>query len=363
MANLAQPRNGTQLKIAARGFPCFYGKKRLARIITGDIWAFLRHISSKKLKKQEATQALSYIDQAFDFYTVAANPRQATRPLLYYYAFLNLAKVLLLHKEINLPPAIKHGIVDPKANARERLHFKTQIVRINNPAHDHSELFPELIRCLAISNTSTTQSEEKPIDLLRQVPAIHRTYCQVTLKEPIFCPIEILTILHDKEHVWVNLRLSKHDRDVQRTIKSITAAPKFKNVFRQVKPLGTKRGDEYLYESDHVKYYRRGIDSAIGKLADKVRSCGIWTILTRNGYSYYLNGGQEQCLPQLCSAYAIMYYLGSLVRYKPYDFSKIIKGYSWVISEFIDTQPAQFLHILASYLAETEVVLPHAKGL
>ncbi len=54
-----------------------------------------------------------------------------------------------------------------------------------------------------------------------------------------------------------------------------------------------------------------------------------------------------------------MFYLGSITRYKPYDFDKIItQRYSWLIGEFLSTQPMQFLYALASHLDGVEVVRP-----
>jgi hypothetical protein len=56
-----------------------------------------------------------------------------------------------------------------------------------------------------------------------------------------------------------------------------------------------------------------------------------------------------------------MFYLGSLTRYKPYDFDKIVTHeYAWLVGEFLNTQPIQFLYGLASTLDGIEVVQPYA---
>ena len=63
----------------------------------------------------------------------------------------------------------------------------------------------------------------------------------------------------------------------------------------------------------------------------------------------------------MAAIHAAMFYLGSVTRYKPEDFDKILSGgYSWIVEEFIATAPVQFLYILASQLAETVVVRPYA---
>jgi hypothetical protein len=352
------PKDGDRLKVPARGFPCFYGNRRLRRIITGDIWSFLHHISQKTLNKPDSVKASSYIDQAFDFYTAAGTPRQSSRPLLYYYAFLNLAKVLLLHKGINLPPVLKHGIFDPKANARQRLRLAGQIVGSSPLSSQHSEVFPEIVNCLSAGTAAAPMKKMKIIDLLSQIPAIHRTFCAVTSSEPSFCPIK-LEIVRDKSCIWARMFLNKNDRDTKTVIKSIGKNTKFSQLFHRI--TSTEK-HVIAYESTTKPFSTRNIDMVIGKLAQEVYKIGIWTIFTEAGYSLYMHKcSNKPYLPQLASAYAVMFYLGSITRYKPYDFDKIFKGYSWLINEFLDTQPVQVLHIIASYLAETEVVSPHAK--
>jgi hypothetical protein len=56
-----------------------------------------------------------------------------------------------------------------------------------------------------------------------------------------------------------------------------------------------------------------------------------------------------------------MFYLGSLTRYKPADFDKIVTHrYSWMVAEFLETQPVQFIYGIASFLGGVEVVRPFA---
>ncbi len=105
-----------------------------------------------------------------------------------------------------------------------------------------------------------------------------------------------------------------------------------------------------------------GIDTALGWLAWNVRRIGVWALLTRDGDRYYFGAfNKRERLPQLCSMYAAMFYLGSITRYKPYDFDRIVSGrHAWLVNEFLATQPEQFLYVLASTLAGVEVVRPLA---
>ena len=54
-----------------------------------------------------------------------------------------------------------------------------------------------------------------------------------------------------------------------------------------------------------------------------------------------------------------MFYLGSITRYRPYDFDRYLAGRSGhLLSEFLATQPNQFIYLLASELAGNQVVVP-----
>src|SRR5881409_2856336 len=106
---LPPARDGKVLEHGISGFPLYFSKKGRPTVITNDIWAYLEYASLKQLPKEAAQQAIAYVDQAFEFYEAASNPRFSSRPMLYYYSFLNLAKVLLLHRRMKFPPLLDHG--------------------------------------------------------------------------------------------------------------------------------------------------------------------------------------------------------------------------------------------------------------
>ena len=87
---------------------------------------------------------------------------------------------------------------------------------------------------------------------------------------------------------------------------------------------------------------------------------GTASILTRGGYRHYLSSIEPRLqLPDLAVAYAIAFYFGSVVRYKPDAFKKIVAGgYSWLVQEFFASAPNQFLYGLASFLAGVDVIRP-----
>jgi hypothetical protein len=55
-----------------------------------------------------------------------------------------------------------------------------------------------------------------------------------------------------------------------------------------------------------------------------------------------------------------MYYFGSITRYRPADYTKIYEKHTWLISDFLENEPTQFLYGIASTIAGVDVVVPMA---
>jgi hypothetical protein len=64
-------------------------------------------------------------------------------------------------------------------------------------------------------------------------------------------------------------------------------------------------------------------------------------------------------LPQILSTYTVMYYLGSIVRYRPQHFDSITGGkYGPRVEEFINGISAQFIYLMASEFVLRQVTRP-----
>ncbi|MCA1572910.1 MAG: YaaC family protein [Chloroflexi bacterium] len=180
-----KPWKGKPVTNAPPGFP-LYAASRAPRVLTSDPWAYMKHVATDRLPKAREVEALAFVDQALEFFQAADNPQIGSRPLLYYYSFLNLAKLALLIRGFDLPPAPKHGISDPRANIRTRLRLSGQTIRWEKGAHDHSQIFPEFV--VMLGGSVKRAGGHKVIHLLAQIPGIHRTYCQARRKARTSCP-------------------------------------------------------------------------------------------------------------------------------------------------------------------------------
>lgn len=310
---------------------------------------------ARQLPAVKEPVALAYVAQARDFYEAAQNPRLGSKPLLYYYAFLNLAKAALVTRGVALPPTARHGITDPRANVRTRLRLEGQTIAMVACAHDHSQIFPEFVKLLGGNGTS--QRSINIVDLLRQVPVIHRTFTQVSDSTASLLPMKSIKVMGKGTSVWVRIALDKSDRDVKQVLPAVRSRRAFRSAFHQV---ASASSAELWFETQAETGHARAVDPAISRLATKVRSIGASSILTRYGYRHYLSSVAPALqLPDLAAAFAVAFYFGSVVRYKPDAFAKIVAGgYAWVVQEFFASAPSQFIYGLASFLAGVDVIRP-----
>jgi len=151
--------------------------------------------------------------------------------------------------------------------------------------------------------------------------------------------------------------LDRNSLDVRSAIGLLEQSPAIRAVFDRVDS-GNKH--EFCFETPAYSLSNR--NRAMADLSNALVRAGIWSVLTSTGYRHYLGPvPQRYRLPQLASVYATMFYLGSVTRYRPYDYETILGGrYAWLVEEFLATQPTQFLYLLASQLTGVEVVQPLA---
>lgn len=350
------PRPGAPVNNPPIGFPAFFDKRQ-PRVLTADPWAFLQDLVAARLDRRQRETGYSYINQAWGFFEAATNPHVDSRPLLYYYSFLNLVKAALLIRRVPLAMKPVHGIFDPRSNQRRRLRLSGQTVRILGLGTDRSRLFAEFVRTLG---GKATQREVPVMELLAQIPSIHRTFMRVTRRRPLFTPIKAVKVLHAGGQLWTRVILQRDDGDVRTTLPALKGRRGFRRRFQQTAT--PKHANEIWLETAVVPGRKRGIDRAIQKLAKPFQDTGVSTVLTRDGHRmYFCNIAPRHQLPRLAATYAAFFYLGSITRYNPEAFERITSGgFSWVVHELIATEPVQFVYTLASELAGVEVVRPYA---
>lgn len=357
MAKPQTHRPGKPLRRDVGGFPLFFdGRER--RVITANPWAFADKYIKLYAKEKYKRRACAFVEQARDFFETAHNQVYASRPLLYYYSFLNLSKAILLVRGNSFPAKIKHGIDDPKVNSKKRMRIEGQVVHVPGRAKDKSEFFPEFLTALGAPHLCN--SDLKIFDLLRSIPSIHRTYSQVTGETEKLLRIEILDLIHTKDgQNWIKIYFKRGNQSEDAIRNAIEKRRAFSALFTRC---SSDKEDHHCYESLVKMGSKRGIDTALKELAKAMQGCGVSGLLVNNGYRYYItNSGPQNFVPNLVATYAIAFYLGSITRYKPQDFDVIVSGsYRWLVEEFLALEPTQFIYQSLSWMTGCEVVQPQA---
>ena len=97
-------------------------------------------------------------------------------------------------------------------------------------------------------------------------------------------------------------------------------------------------------------------------LSNKIRGRGVWYLVGNNGYTLYLSTSNNlrYRYSQESIIYIVMFFLGSITRYNPYLFDTLFSDKEqWLISEFLMTQPKQFLYLLTSHVLGQPVFKAH----
>lgn len=334
--------------------------------MTSDPWSYFLY-RVRELKNQvHRTKGRTLVAHAQEYYLAAQNPRLSSRPVLYYYAFYNLAKAFLLlrgHAEV-VDRIARHGLIDPTSAKLGKMPFRNRQVAVRNPTNaTDANLLPLFVEDL----TGQRLQDRTPfglLDLLGMLPGIHRTYSRVAKSAPMFCPIERIDLLREKGDYFVRLILDESERDVAHTKSRLVSDPIFSGSFKRVAAdvMLTSPDQKELWFETRRKFHGwgAGVVPALKRLRNECLKNAIVPLLTNLGYRYYValhNGNRD--LAGLPAMYMIMFYLGSITRYQPYHFDAMFRGgYRWLVNEFLETQPPQFVYMAASILAETEAVRP-----
>jgi YaaC-like Protein len=326
----------------------------------------MRGAINARVPVAQQPEALAFLEQAADFYS-AASTRLAANPLLLYYSFLNLGKALLrvLGFTGSLDRAM-HGLTERTTSGGIELTDSEVVVKDQGQIVN---VFAQLVDQLGFARP-LDGTAYPVVDLLPQVVVGHRLWREAhVVNKERFVALSEIEIVHDKaaKDLWLRLYLDRGDlARYEITRRRLLDEGDLNGAFREVKIRGTGRLDPLicLEQTGNVSYTGRPTDVVLD-LVDFVRS-RLWRIVSSvpgSGYRrYYLHltpPGDSSRVPQLASLWALFYYFGSVVRYRPHLFDSITSdAYGAFVTEFISAQAEQFLYLLASEVCEREVAKP-----
>ena len=331
------------------GFPLFSRPSSLVslgkneKLVISDIWAFWDYVIKKASKDRKEEDFLkSLLEQAKHFYITAEVSPVKSQPLLYYYSFLNLSKIIINLSGRHGPRKMyMHGMTENHNHkfAHSTITKQKQKINLVQVAHELVSVFDP--------NISTGDIVINVRDLLNHCVGVHRAYSEIYNQPEVFYRLK-------SQKLYKNGRELVYKAELQCSVVDL--------------PSLTARGyaitqeDERIYYTEKVvmpKYSPTRKDYAA--LSSAIQQKGIWYFISSNGYTMYLSNSAIGRYSQESIIYMSMFYLGSITRYHPYMFDEIFSDKEqWLMSEFLNTQPKQFLYLATARILGQSVLKAYA---
>ena len=327
------------------------------RLYVKDPWATLfEAVYRSKVPKTKVTEALSYLDQAEDYFNAGTQigGRIGVKPVLLYYSVLNLAKCLiaLRHPQVDLSHAY-HGLSAVRTGSRailgDEIKVKTSAASVN--------IFAEVMSVL--DGKSPTFGSLEVRHLLPQILSAHRLWTYACNKKEEFISVDIMASHNAQTRkAWLTLKLDRGELSyLGRSVTGLVASTGLGGAWDNVE--SGESGIVAVQQRATKTYNHRPLDCVQDLFGTLHRS--LWSAVTSvyPHRKYYLNLNSElgkRRLPQWASVYVLFYYLSDLTRYRPVHFDRFLEGkYGPQVESILDECPRQLLYLMASELLEREV--------
>jgi hypothetical protein len=333
------------------GFPNFTSESNSIhlcdsnKLIISDIWSFWDYV----IKKNGFEKAFmsSLLEQAKFFYEAAEKSPIKSQPLLYYYSFLNFAKIIInLRMQYGkIGCSYMHGLSQSGSNKFSNANIEVKRI-LPAPGADKKNVAAELERVLN-GNNITTSLTLNVKQLLNHCVGIHRTYSEIYSQKEIFCKIQHEELIkYGKELTFeADVKCSDDEYNKLRAIGY--------NLVRNSNTI--KLVETYTMPSNSVT--RKGYY----ELSQIIRNKGLWYYISVNGYVNYLSTSNAARYSPEFIIYNTMFYLGSITRYYPYLFDEIFSAKEqWLMGEFLTTQPKQFIYLTTAKILSQDVLKAYA---
>lgn len=336
-------------------------------VLTSDPWHFLKAWLRKSISeirksndhRAKLQKALYFAQLAENFQKAANLTELPTKGTLAYYSVLNLVKTFLLVKDYDLETSIEyHGLSLPSDKSKE--------LKISpSPSGVGINIFHEFAKQMGspVQSGGTIHLDE----MISEIVEVHEmcfNLGKLNTGKRKFLPVEIkiLTNSGSFNKLLYEIGFEKKNSMLMRTDKFNRGELASKLILDQV---DSTRPNWVIYKSKMKLRYTHKSDrswkSNYQIICDEIENLKVVTILTRRGYRYYLN--LQPCrYKSSVYFFALMYYIGSVARYRPTLNEEILEGdYSAILNEIMTTSTKQFLYFMVSKITQKVCAVPMAK--
>lgn len=298
------------------------------RLFATDPWPIIRQaVERRDVARTIRDAARAFVLQGEAYFIGARDAALAqAKPVLLYYSFLNVAKALILIRgvESDLNRA-SHGLA-------ERLHpGGAELVGayLDAPAATAAKKPVFDLFWKALDGTGVgSRLQLELTHLLPQVVPGHRLWAAGANKRERFVEIEAIPLIEDKGRklLWSRVQLSKGS--LSRFGIAHSTALRDSGLDPDWKQVQAPSSEVWFEQVTATRYTHIASDrvmTVVERIAPRLWMAVLDNPPYRKNYLYLCPSSETQDrIPQLCSIYAIAFYLGSITRYRPHDLQAIL---------------------------------------
>ena len=326
------------------GFPIFTKNESTSYIVrneklrVSDIWSFWDYIIRMHGKHQDELKfLLSLLEQARYFYDTAEQAPVKSQPLLFYYSFLNLAKIVInIANYTGIASEYNHGI---ETSVTHQTNLSNAEIKIKSLAGGSKiSVCNQFFRSMEnpLNFVANTPYQLMIKDCLQSCIGIHRTFSETFNEDETYYRIVNSELIKTGKELCFECEIHPCDNSIMELLNNhgysiYISEGKYK--WRETIMMKT-------YSVTRKDYY---------DLSQKIKNKGIWYYTDGNEYRMYISSNRSLALSPESLIYSTMFFFGSITRYHPYLFDSLLsKKELWLVDEFLRTQPKQFLYLVTS---------------
>ncbi|WP_158886660.1 YaaC family protein [Rhodanobacter sp. L36] len=308
-------------------------------VLVTDTWDYV----DLWLRRSHQSEARFYWQQSRSFYAATKELPRTAAPLTAYYCFLNAVKAMLIAKGVAFND--QHGVSG--YTIKDRTSLSNEKVRFKGGG-----ILPALATCLGEPAIAVDYSLG---DLLYNLPYIHRAY-DLTFESSIelFIPVTNPKVVRRDKEAWFTAELSGKYA-TEKTILKL--------------PAGYERspsddGRFLIRRKKRFKWEPQKRTASIARYCTYHQSlrAQIHYICGPQRLWYIKRGGNIPAIiarSPMTIAFAAMHRLSEMSRYNPDRLARHFEcQHNWLLSEFIETAPMQFIDEISSEMTGREFMQP-----
>jgi|GEM_PF-588624 len=316
----------------------------------------------KRKNAKRLEKAIYFCDLAESFNESAENSKLPVRSTLYYYSFLSLVKAYLMVNGYDLESKNQHHGLSMSSEWKKKI----KIAGFGDSSSSIT-IFNEFSKLIGDDIKENSGYKITLDELLQEIPEVHEIGHALDLYKPQrkFLPVDISIMTNRGTYTKLFYEISY--QTYQKELLPVNKLNKnhFKDKIYKRSNFDDDHPDRTYYRScikpSFTKESSKSWDKAYHKLTRELDSIGARVMLTKDGYRHYMNLRPGR-LHRMTSIFALMFYLGSIARYRPSVYNDVIQGeYQPIINEVINTCPRQFYYLLVSRITNQVCAIPKAK--